>query len=555
MPPAMTQRESDRLQALAKEVLRRKNDALRLFKPLAKQREFLNSQAFFRIARGGNRAGKTSVTAYEVARCVRGEHPYYGRHRPLRIYVIVDREDHIGRVIHRSLFQWGAFRIIKDLLTDEWRAFDPVADAGREKESKPSPPFIPPEMIETTAWYNKGMRSFQVVRMHKLDPSWDRGTEIYAFSSRASEAQGDPIDLGWIDEDLTERSSSEIVDELTARTFDYKGRIIWSAKPHNDCDALTTASEKASQQIGQAKPTHEEVVLTTLDNKYLDQEAIAERSSGLSADAYRARILGEFSTDSVLMYPMFHKNTHQIPRDWSKERIDDLVQQGIPANWTRYIGIDPGFTTAFALFAAVTPPELGDFVVVYDELQMHQCTADKLAKSLSEKGEGQNFEAFIIDEHGSRVTEAGSGLTIKHQYSLAFKKWNLWANSTGHGFISGCDDRAGRASLVRSYFSIAAGTTCPRLLLLKNACPALIESLGRYKKWKKGDVMQDVADPKSAYSHGPNALEYLIAANLKYVRPKRAAKKHSPAYAEFLADRERERRGKSGFISLGPAGR
>lgn len=551
---SLSQRESERLQALAKELIRRKNDALRLFRPLPKQREFLNSDAFFRIARGGNRSGKTTVSAYEVARCVRGEHPYYGRHKPLRIYIIVDREDHIGRVIHRALFQWGAFRIIKDSITDEWRVFDPVLDKDRDKESKPAPPFIPPEMVENVAWYNKGMRSFQVVRMVKLDPSWDRGTEIYAFSSRASEAQGDPIDLGWIDEDLTERSSSEVVDELTARTFDYKGRIIWSAKPHNDCDALVTASEKAAAQVGAEKVTHHEVVLTTLDNKYLDQEAIAERSSGLTADAYRARILGEFSTDSVLMYPMFHKNTHLIPREWSRDPIDRLVHDGIPHNWTRYISIDPGFTTAFATFLAVPPPEYGEYVVIYDEAQLHQCTADKLAKTLSEKGEGQNFQAFIIDEHGSRVTEAGSGLTIRQQYSLAFKKYNLRSNATGFGFIPGCDDRAGRASLVRSYFSIAAGSTSPRLLIMAGRCPALVEAIGRYKKQRKGDIMQDVADPKSPFGHGPVTVEYAIAAGMKWVKPKKAASRLSPAYREWLEE-QKEHGQREPSVSLGPAGR
>ena len=533
---------------------REKLDSLHIFRPLDQQKAFLNSRAFFRIARGGTRSGKTTTCAYEVARAVRGLHPDFPPVRPLTIYIVVDKEEHIGRVIYRSLFQ-SQYKMIQDLDSGDFRVYDPERDINRDPhEIKGAHPFVPQNMLaEPITWYNKGTRAFQVARLKPLDPRWDRGSEIYCFSSRGSSPRGQPIDFGWIDEDLTDRSSKDIVDELNSRTWDYKGRIIWSAMPHNSCDALVNACEEADSQAADSlvAPTHELFVMNSLDNKYLDQASVAVRAGAMDDETYRQRVLGEFA-DSILMYPMFHKNTHQVPRPFNQSELDSLVAQDIPANWTRYLAIDPGFTNAAVLFAAVPPESVGPYIVLYDELLVHQCTADKLAHSIAQKTYGLQYQAFIIDEHGSRVHEAGSGYTIKAQYTEAFRKHDLESVSTGHGFISGCDDREGRAGLVRQYLSSSLEFNSPRLFLLRGRCPRTIEAIGKYRKWLKDDKLQDVADPKSPWSHLPHCLEYLIAYRPKYVKP-RVGKRVNPILQLVRAFREKKRQ-KMGdaAIVLGP---
>src|SRR6187455_363086 len=74
----------------------------------------------------------------------------YPTNRPLLIWVVGYDERHIGGTIYRMLFKPGAFRIIQDRTTGEWRAWKPweLADKLREEETRPAPPLIPPRLID-----------------------------------------------------------------------------------------------------------------------------------------------------------------------------------------------------------------------------------------------------------------------------------------------------------------------------------------------------------------------------------------------------------------------
>ena len=119
-----------------------------------------------------------------------------------------------------------------------------------------------------------------------------------------------------------------------------------------------------------------------------------------------------------------------------------LPSNVIPPNWCRYVAIDPGHTVTAALFAAV-PPD-GDLLLVYDELYLRQCNAVKFGEAMLQKTHGQQYHAFIMDMHGGRIREIGSGRLPVEIYSEQLRLHDIKSTITGHNFLAGSDDVQGR---------------------------------------------------------------------------------------------------------------
>jgi hypothetical protein len=71
-PTRLTGVEQEEFKALLYEIASRQSESLKLFKPLPTQEAFFASEASERLAIGGNRGGKTTVTVVEIARVVTG---------------------------------------------------------------------------------------------------------------------------------------------------------------------------------------------------------------------------------------------------------------------------------------------------------------------------------------------------------------------------------------------------------------------------------------------------------------------------------------------------
>lgn len=437
----------------------------------------------------------TLSCAVEFARAVTGQDPHqkYPTDRPLTCWIVCWDEGNIGRTIHRLLFRAGAFFMIKDEITGQWRTwreYDP-ADKAREKERKPAPPLIPPRLIAEWSWKEKSKRTFAVCRL-------TNGTEIYTFSSGGDPPTGDPCDIVWIDEDL---QYEEHLQELKARLIDRGGKLFWSAKPRSRNDALMSLSRMAEDERNRENPTCAEFALAMSKNPHLPEQSKREALKGWTAEQQRLFDYGEFITDQVLVYPDFHIETHGVPQNvdahgvplvdqpWDIDRIIRQTGQ-IPHDWTRYAAIDPGVSVGAVVFCAVPPPELGDWVVAYDELYINNCTPQKFAAGMREKTAGVSFYAFIIDDHGSRVRTAVSAKTIRQQYTEALREVRVESETTGSGFVPGCDDVAGRRSLVRQAMQIRGdGTT--RFRILRGKCPMLRHEVERLKKRIVNGVILD----------------------------------------------------------------
>lgn len=512
------------------ELANRRIEALRLYEPMPLQEEFHKCTASERLVIGGNRSGKSACSFVEDARAAVGCDPHGKYPKENGNLVIIGRNwQHIGMVVYPMLFKAGAFRMIRDEKTQQWRAFRPGEDDARKKESKPAPPLIPPRMIKDMAWVQKNAGYLNKCEL-------TNGWTIYCFSSEGEPPQGFQADLVHIDEDI---NNERWVGEMQARLSDRKGRFVWSAMPHSKNDALLGLCERAEKAVedGVENPIIKKFVLRFLDNKHIDSDEKRkniERWSALGQDELRMRAEGEFTTESTLMYPTFNLSVHLLPRS-------ELPAGQVPPDWTRYVAIDPGHAVMASLFAAVPPDE--KFILIYDELYIRNANALIWGEQFEAKVREQHLYAMIMDMHGGLLRDLGSGRLPHELYSEELKKRNIKAQATGYGFIPGSDDIPARTALVRQMLHIRGdGTT--RLKVLEGAAPNLVRELKRYRKKTttvNGQVFVTDAPQTRGDVHACQTLEYLCAYEPRYHQPPKTFGPE-PWWVKYLADRNRRQR-------------
>ena len=108
---------------------------MKMYKATPIQEEMHQCTASEVLVIGGNRSGKSLSTFMEDARAATNQDPYNKYPAKDGNLVIIGRDwKHIGMVVYPMLFKAGAFKIIKDEKTKEWRGYDPVADKDRKDE-------------------------------------------------------------------------------------------------------------------------------------------------------------------------------------------------------------------------------------------------------------------------------------------------------------------------------------------------------------------------------------------------------------------------------------
>ena len=540
--PQITQFQKEELKNLQSELTSRRLESLRLYRPTPQQEEFHRCQASERLVIGGNRSGKSLCTFVEDARAATGQDPYNKYPKKDGNLVIIGKDwRHIGMVAYALLFKAGAFKIIRDKTTGEWRAYDPENDAADHALAKPAPPLIPPRLIKSQSWVLKSANYIQKAELHN-------GWTIWFFSSEGTPPQGFQTDVCHIDEDV---DSEQWVPEMQARLADRKGRFYWSAMPHSKNDALIGLKERADSpaQLERENPDIVHFKLRFLDNPHIDDDEkrkSIERWSAIGSDVLRMRAEGDFVTDSILVYPNFHMGVHGYDRD-------ELPQKDIPRNWCRYAVVDPGHAVTAVLFAAVPPSE--DMILVYDQLYIRQCNAVIFGEQFASKIRDP-FHAFIVDMHGGRLRDIGSGKLPVEQYSEELAKRNIRSEITGSSFLAGCDDIAARCEATRTLMHIRPQGS-PKLRVLRNAVPDLEREIKRYKKRVNyiggTSVVTDVPNTKGEV-HLCQCLEYLCAYNPQYHTPPKHAEKDDWWVAWAEKRRKQRARDSNTYVSFAPQG-
>ena len=542
--PNLTQFQRDSIKELQGELRDRKLEALRLYRPNKNQEAIHACPASEILVIGGNRSGKSLCSFVEDARCVTGQDPYGKYPKENGILVIVGKDwKHIGLTVVPYLFRTGAFKIIKDEKTGEWRAYNPATDEARRKECKPAPPLIPQRFIKKTSWVLKSANYMQSCTLHN-------GWEIHFFSSEGEPVQGFQCDRVHIDEDI---NNENWVPELLARIVDRKGTFCWSAMPHSTNNALLGLKERAdsSEQALGEESSIRQFKLRFLDNPYLDldeKKKSIERWAAVGEDVLRMRAEGDFITDSVLVYPTFDMRIHGMERE-------ELPDGRVPDNWCRYAAIDPGHAVTAVMFLAVPPTE--DYWLCYDQLYLRQCNAQIFGEQFEKKVAGHRFHAFIIDAHGGRLRDIGSGRLPVEQYTEQLIKRGVRSEVTGASFLAGCDDILARCESTRNSLHIRPQGS-PMLRVLRGACPDLERELKRYRKlvnYVAGTAIVTDRPNTKGEVHLCQCLEYLCAYRPSYHKPPPAYKEPDPWWVKWQQDRRKRLTDQHGaYVFLGPQG-
>ena len=537
---AVTQHARDHLMDLQREKARRSIEPLRLYEPNDYQKPFHDCMSYEQLVIGGNRSGKSCGVFVELAWAATGTHPIEGKYpkEGLNIAVIGAGWRHIGMTVFPYLFKTGAFKIIQDEKTKKWRAYHPVKDKDRKKECKPAPPLIPPRMIKSQSWVLESANYISTCELIN-------GTTIYFFSSDGPPPQGFQLDLVVFDEDI---NNENWVGEMQARIADRKGRFIWSAMPHSRNDALLGLVERAekAEEAGEDRFI-KKFTYRFLDNPFIDDEEkskMMERWAAIGEDEVRRRAEGEFTYDSLLVYPNFNMSIHGYDNP-------DPMEPAVPKDWTRYAVIDPGHSVCAVLFAAVPPDE--SMVLLYDELYIRGSNAAIFAESMYEKIRNDSFYAFIIDAHGGRITDLGSGKTPQQQYSEEMVRRGIRSQVTGHSFIPGSDNIQAGLQAVRMAMHID-GDGRTQLKVLRNSCPNLQRELRRYKKKTTnvgGQVIVSDEPNKRGDFHLVDCLRYLFAYEPAYHKPP-VAPKDDPWWVSWKKKRDKKRGKDAGIVNLAP---
>ena len=544
-PTRLTTLEGEEFKGVLHEIVRRQSESLKLFIPMPEQERFFSSHSGERVALGGNRGGKTTVTVVEIARAVTGQDPHdkYPTENGKCILVGKDLQ-HCSKVFYEKLFKPGAFKVIRDEFTNEWRSYRPndPADQARSDQARKAPPLIPRRFYDFNriAWENKKDEIPKTIRLKN-------GWSMHFFSSLGAPPQGWDVDLVAFDEEIEHplwytEMAARLLDrrQKNSKTGHVKsGKFIWSATPQAGTQQLYDLKVRGDEEKiaeveaddGQKKGT---LSIEIFEFGMLDNPWVGDEAKQLFIDKFRdnpdevnVRVYGKFALLGTRVYSDFMpKGVHGI----------DSFQ--VPEDWTSYAIIDPGRQVCAILFVAIPPPqsEWAGRKVIYDELYIKRCDAKIFAKTFVYRVNGRPIEYGVIDHRAGRITEIGSGKTHEEQYSAALKAEGFKFEKGGTNFMWSSDDVKAGIEAVRTAMHIVEGKT--ELVVMRDKCKFLLWEMERYsyRKLPSGVVTDE---PIKLNDHACDCLRYAFAANLKYVKPRK--RKAAPGYTTVYLEQKRLR--------------
>ena len=489
----------------------------------------------------------------------------YSLKNTLRWWFIGYGEGHISETFYPKLLKPGLFDVIDDPVTQEPRLFQPNNpwDIANEHLKYKSPPLIPEGEIAHIAWKSAGEHVLSNIELKN-------GNSIGFMTSKGDLIQGATIDGGvWVDEDV---EKPEYVNDWQVRLSKSKGWFTWSAFPWSHNEALKNLIDLAESEshLPAKERSVEQYRLTYSGNRFIDEKTKRDQLKAWAAQGpvvLAARDLGDYDNNKTMMYWEYQPGMHVVdpnrPSAFEKlHPVDQILLDNNgepPADWMRFLTLDPGSAKAGVGFYAVPPPPYDKFLVLYDEIFAEQSDAESLADQVLLRTQGRQFYRFIIDDHAARKTPEGAGRTVRSFYIEAFTKRSIKCEQTGANFIKGTDNIEVRTSLVRKLLKPAEHVVTknktdtmflPSLRVWGPRCPRFEWEIKRYERLIKKDESQDV--PVAKNCEMMHCLEYAAGSLTPYTAPKSMRrpqnKKEWDAYFDKRHNRDPHARNKPSVI-------
>ena len=570
-------------------------EALKIYRPMPHQLPVHTSRAHEIIIRGGKRAGKSTCAAAEFASRVCGIPvigpdgqplpliwPVSTEEHPRTYWIIGINTEHIGKTIHRLLFaksMGGMFRAIRDENTNEWRVYNKAnpSDLARLKETRLTSGMIPDRMIpgpKAWSWKKARSKEFHSVRL-------TNGAIIYAFPSSARmPAMGDAVDGIWINEDI---ESPEFVSEWQDRLNDTDGWFLWDAFPQMHNNAIGDMIDRAEKVAEDPDPNIECIQLVYDENLYINDETKARALERMDDDDEIARRnRGELLTSMYAMYdftPALHLldrndgtedtvTRYGVKRSPPRDLLEKiLADQGrLPAEWTRYLAIDPSHQRTAIHSFVVTPFEyegvrlLHRLIVEWELVMLRVLGIDAAREVKRRMGDRTAYRAFVMDKMKGQQHSAQEGRTTFTVWSNAFQQEGIQSKETGFGFIPGLASPGACATFVRQHMATVIDDL-PMLLFVADSTLATQKEFKTFRKrvTKVGGLDTILDEPANRRKHDcMAALQYGVAELHQRLQVKAAffgdetGDRPTPAIPDWLQESLDRARGKEQSIHLGP---
>lgn len=582
------------LDAINQELERRTLDPIKLYRPQPQQLPIHESPATECIVRGGKRAGKTLALSAEFRSRITGDpiirddgtpikprFPVPTPKRPKIYWIIGWDVKHIGQTIYKMLFEpgmGGTLKAIKDPLTGKWRIFNRANpwDAANEKQAKLTEPWIPSRLIKKDSWTwnstggGKTAHNFESVQLVN-------GAKIFAYpSSSRNPKQGDAVSGIWIDEDIQQ---PEHLKEWQDRLGDENGWFMWSVWPHTRnfalADLIQRADDLKDNEVENPSIVSHQLVFS--QNQFITEKGRKAQLERMGdADEIARRDRGELMSSELAMYDYGLHHLIRLPRQG--EEIDTKTARGwlrnrwsqhhnLPAEWTRYLAVDPSNTRTAVVSGVVPPPEyegvrFGDMLIIEWELVLKKASAEMLANELAKLMRGIAYEAFIMDQNMGRQTNTGRDNTVFDCYEDAFRSRGLRSRQSHSGFIPGCNVPSRRHREVRDAMT-ADATGTPQLLLIEDRTAATQREFVSYRKKQSYQMnewvtMDEPANPRkydcmSAVEYLVTHVRQLFSLKQAYVPGTRFNFADDPIVQQVkrMKERQKSQQGRQ-YVSLGP---
>ena len=385
-----------------------KNPNVFSYHPHEHQIQFHSSEDQLRLFLGGNRSGKTTAGVCEDIFWAMGRNPY------------------------RSVPE--APNYIRIIGTDFPNGIDKVALPEIAR-------WVPPSQLKGGAWstaYHNQKR--------RLDFENGSFIEFMSADQEMDKFAGTSRHLIHFDEEPPE----DIYEENKTRLVDTGGSTIITMTP---LMGMTWIFDEIYNKRDEHNITVVAVSMT--DNPYLNQNEVANFIQGLSKDARKSRVLGQFVAQGGLIFPEFHPDTHII---------EPMLP---PTSWEWYCSLDHGLANPTAiLWHAVSKDNT--IITFSESYESNRLVAEHATSIHSREAMWERTPDYRIIDPATHQRNGVTGTSILQEYG-----------NYGLDFVVG--DNAVNIGIekMKGYLTVKANGK-PNWFVTED-CPNFIKEIQRYR--------------------------------------------------------------------------